>query len=945
MANIVHTIKLIADAKKAMDDIRSYQDQIVGTASTVKKYEATLNGDQILKAANNWTAAVARLGGATKDAASAEELLAGVAKLSTSEKEKVNKIVGEAIEKYRLLGQTAPSAMTAIAEATKKVEPPTSALSSRLSALAGLAGVSLSAGAFVAFGKSVFDSASKVHDLAEQIGISTDAVQGFKFAAEQSGSSLDAVGTAIQKMNKNLAEGDKGRDKGTVGALKDAGLSFQQIRNMKPEDAFLAIADGVQKIPDPMVQSQVALTLFGKSAGELLPAMKEGFRDAANGALKMSEDTIKSLEAAQDAWEQLGNDVTIVTGNMIAEMMKLPSTTKSAFSGITGSVAGFKNFVVNAWTGGIGSAVAWSSAVEQAAKSAAALPAAVSPIPSAIHKTKEELDAAAAAAKKWADQVDAAFRKFSGGDVAEQAKILDTVFRRLADSGHLTQRQMKDIVDEAVKLGKEGATLSPRLWELVKAMGALDPIVTEGADAFAKLGDKVDLAIPALSEFAQASTALQTKIKNAWDGVTDIGFKVSDGFKEGAKALSDAQKEIHDRLVGIGQELASAFSGGGGFVQGLKNLGTSVAKDFTAGLLSFIPGIGPLLSQLAGPLIDGIKHLFGGVFSTAGRDAVKQFADSMGGFDALHKTLLDSLQGVGEQFWVRLTQEVGRGDAKGAQAVIDEIQDALANAPLTGAQLAAQAGYQTQADLQAVADKAKEVYDYMVSSGQYSASQIADAFKKMQDAQLAAMDDTKRAAYDAATTARDAAQQVIDALDGQIKSLQQSIAQEAPEEVMGAIEAQQRAQLAALQEQRAAAQANLDSANDQIADAADAAVAAAAAAAMKAGEQTVNAIQDALDHHEFTIHGKLDGLPGGSTPGFGGAQADGGDYYVTKPTWFLAGEKPGGEYASFSGVGKPPREGGGSRGGTKVLQPVSFSIAGRQFLQAVIDVAHEEGAS
>jgi BMFP domain-containing protein YqiC len=262
------------------------------------------------------------------------------------------------------------------------------------------------------------------------------------------------------------------------------------------------------------------------------------------------------------------------------------------------------------------------------------------------------------------------------------------------------------------------------------------------------------------------------KIKNAWDGVTDIGFKVSDGFKEGAKALSDAQKQIHDRLVGIGQELASAFSGGGGFVQGLKNLGTSVAKDFTAGLLSFIPGIGPLLSQLAGPLIDGIKHLFGGVFSTAGRDAVKQFADSMGGFDALHKTLLDSLQGVGEQFWVRLTQEVGRGDAKGAQAVIDEIHDALANAPLTGAQLAAQAGYQTQADLKAVADKAEEVYDYMVSSGQYSASQIADAFKKMQDAQLAAMDDTKRAAYDAATTARDAAQQVIDALDGQIKSLQ-----------------------------------------------------------------------------------------------------------------------------------------------------------------------------
>jgi hypothetical protein len=158
---------------------------------------------------------------------------------------------------------------------------------------------------------------------------------------------------------------------------------------MKPEDAFLAIADGIQKIPDPMVQSQVALQLFGKSAGELLPAIKEGFRDAANGAMKMSADTIKSLEAAQDAWEKLGNDVTIVTGNMIAELMKLPTTTQSAFSGITGSVAGFKNFVTNAWQGGIGSAFAWSSAVEQAAKSAGTLAPAVAPIAPAFTRRRK----------------------------------------------------------------------------------------------------------------------------------------------------------------------------------------------------------------------------------------------------------------------------------------------------------------------------------------------------------------------------------------------------------------------------------------------------------------------------------------------------------------------------------------------------------------------------
>ena len=67
--------------------------------------------------------------------------------------------------------------------------------------------------------------------------ISTDAVQGFKFAAEQSGTTLDAVAGAMDKLNKNLDAGSKA----TVATLKDLGLNFQTIYNMKPEDRFLAI--------------------------------------------------------------------------------------------------------------------------------------------------------------------------------------------------------------------------------------------------------------------------------------------------------------------------------------------------------------------------------------------------------------------------------------------------------------------------------------------------------------------------------------------------------------------------------------------------------------------------------------------------------------------------------------------------------------------------------
>lgn len=132
-------------------------------------------------------------------------------------------------------------------------------------------------------------------------------------------------------------------------------------------------------------------------------------------------------------------------------------------------------------------------------------------------------------------------------------------------------------------------------------------------------------------------------------------------------------------------------------------------------------------------------------FSNAGRNAVKKFAEEMGGFDVLHTKLLNSLGGIGEAFWVELTQQIAKGDEKGAAAVIARIQAAFANAPDA---LAAAAGYKTNEELQAVADKAKAVYDYMVSSGKYSAAQIADAFTKSATAQAEALGQVYTSAQD-----------------------------------------------------------------------------------------------------------------------------------------------------------------------------------------------------
>lgn len=185
-----------------------------------------------------------------------------------------------------------------------------------LKTMAGALGIGLGISAIVSFGKSVFAAASEIHDMALAMGISIEAAQRFKFAAEQGGATAGDVERAIHKMNQELAGGSLS----TVQALTDAGLSFDEVRAMKPEDAFLAIVDAVQKIPDPMKQAEVMTALFGKTSLALLPQVKEGFREAADAAKVMSEETVKRLEASQQSWENFWNRVTIISGEAIAKI-------------------------------------------------------------------------------------------------------------------------------------------------------------------------------------------------------------------------------------------------------------------------------------------------------------------------------------------------------------------------------------------------------------------------------------------------------------------------------------------------------------------------------------------------------------------------------------------------------------------------------------------------
>jgi hypothetical protein len=197
----------------------------------------------------------------------------------------------------------------------------------------------------------------------------------------------------------------------------------------------------------------------------------------------------------------------------------------------------------------------------------------------------------------------------------------------------------------------------------------------------------------------------------------------------------------------FGQQLSStmlsAIQGGGNPIAAAagtvgSTIGSSIAgtlkkdgtKLFTGALGGIFSAALPVVGSLLGPLTEAI---WGKLFGTKGRDAVKDFAATFkGGFDGpggLHEAL-NTLGAEGERLWIKLTQGVGRNNPTQARAVIDEITAALERQKAKTAEVAAAATASAAAQ-QVALDGIAAKYDGIIGDlkselGSFSASLQAE---------------------------------------------------------------------------------------------------------------------------------------------------------------------------------------------------------------------------
>lgn len=172
---------------------------------------------------------------------------------------------------------------------------------------------SVSLGGMAEFITSQIDAGSAINDLSERLGVGTDELQRFQFAAGLVGVDAERAATSLQFLNKNIGEALSGNAEATKGfhdlgvAIKGPDGSVRELGDVIPE-----VADAFAKMGSDQERTEKAMKLFGKSGAALIPLLKGGSEgleamrkefDALGGGL--SKEFIEAADKTGDELDKL----------------------------------------------------------------------------------------------------------------------------------------------------------------------------------------------------------------------------------------------------------------------------------------------------------------------------------------------------------------------------------------------------------------------------------------------------------------------------------------------------------------------------------------------------------------------------------------------------------------------------------------------------------------
>lgn len=496
---------------------------------------------------------------------------------------------------------------------------------------------------------------SQIFDMAQKTGIGAEALSELKFAAEQSGSSLDAIGVAAKRMNTQLFELSAGSEPAKE-AFAALGLGLENFLGKGVAENFDQVLTALADVGDKSAQSALAVKLFGKSGTDLLPILAGGvggLEDMRNRAHELG--VVFDAEAAAKA-DALGDSMDELNGRLRGVGFQLGEALGPALVQVATvmvnlvSVVGKNQYALAALGGVIGGGLLLA---------VVAFVASIGWIPIAITAVVAAVSAGVMFIVKHFDEIQEAwFHLWDAmpGPIKTVWEGIKSFLGMLMDGFRtsinfvidlLNKIQVPDwvpliggkginiphIEDMAAAVGDLAMAGVGKAKGFVSGLGAALPSIGGGGVADAGLTDQVDSTTKATKELTEAEKALEEIRRETAQTIADINRQLVDeqitAFYEGGQAQLDAVKttqaammeEVRARAVELqqkwGLEFPDALSRAFATVKaGIDAIAESARRLQQAGI-SYING----LSQ------QGVTGYAPGVFETiAGAFGLNTFA-------------------------------------------------------------------------------------------------------------------------------------------------------------------------------------------------------------------------------------------------------------------------------------------------------------------------------
>jgi hypothetical protein len=223
----------------------------------------------------------------------------------------------------------------------------------------------LALGPLLVLSKTAAAFGDNISTMSKRTGISAESLSAFSYIASQSGTTLDGFVDGIKNMQKTLTQAADGSDESTR-ALADLGMTVGNLRGLRPEEQFRAIADAVSKVADPSTRAAIAMKIFGRSGVDLLPLLMNGANGIDKYMARVKELGLvyssQEIQAAADfndklseLWQVVQRAGFVIGSVLIPPLMSLANQAEKAVAWAAKFVAAHKELVI--WSAILGASL------------------------------------------------------------------------------------------------------------------------------------------------------------------------------------------------------------------------------------------------------------------------------------------------------------------------------------------------------------------------------------------------------------------------------------------------------------------------------------------------------------------------------------------------------------------------------------------------------------